>query len=113
MIVFTDCYIGAVCGPYPGNKKYAIVLNELLDGNIWHCFAPGDVFLVDRHFRDSIAKISQNGFIAKMPEFANTPTAPLITEQANRSHLVAKNHYTVEAINGRIKQKFQYFDIVV
>ena len=52
MVVFTDGYIEAVFVPYPGNEHDPTILNELLDTNIWSEFEAGDVFLVNRGFRD-------------------------------------------------------------
>lgn len=108
--MFTDGYIGGVFGPHPGNKNDATILNELLDLNIWSIFKAGDILLVDRGFRDSLSKISEKGFILKMPHFSDTSTASLTTTQANQSRLVTKNRYIVEILNGRIKKAFQYFD---
>lgn len=110
MAVFTDGYIEGVFGPYPGNKNDATILNELLDTNIWSRFEAGDALLVDRGFRDSLFKISEKGFVSKMPHFSNTPIAPLTTTQANQSRLITKNRYIVEVLNGRIKKTFQCFD---
>lgn len=103
MAVFTDCYNSEVFGPYPESMNDASILNELLRKDTWNAFEAGDVFLVDRSFRNSIAKISEKGFIAKMPEFADSPTALLTTEQANRSRFVTKSCYIVEVINRRLK----------
>lgn len=113
MAVLTDGYIAGVFGPYPGSKNDASILNELLTKNMWDSFEPGDIFLVDRGFRDSINKIIEKGFVAKMPEFADKPSAALTTDQANRSRLVTKNRFIVEVINGRIKEKFKYFGSII
>lgn len=59
MAVLTDGYIAEVFGSYPGNKNDASILDELLRRNIWHSFEPGNVFLVDRGFRDSITSITE------------------------------------------------------
>lgn len=109
MSVTTDGYIAGVFGPYPGNKNDATILNELLNKNIWQSFESGDVFLIDRGFRDSNELIFGKGFIPKMPEFADSPRSTLTTAQANRSRLVTKNRFIVEVINGRAKQ-FKHFD---
>ena len=113
MAVFTDGYMRAVFGPYPGNKNDATILNELLDTNISSRFKAGVVFLVDRGFRDSPFKISEKGFVPKMPHLSDTPTALLTTSQANQSQFVTKNRYVVEVPKGRIKKTFQYFDKII
>ena len=83
MNVFTNGYIGKIFRPYPGQINEASIRNELLDTDAWSAFEPDDAFLVDRVFRHSVAKISEKGFTAKIPEFTNTPNASLTTEQAN------------------------------
>lgn len=50
----------------------------ILDKDVWSFFEPGDVFLIDRGFRDFIAKISEKRFIAGISEFADNLIAPLI-----------------------------------
>lgn len=65
MIVYPDGFIAAVCGPYPGNKSDATIMNEFLEKIFFHIFEPEDVFLVDRGFRDSLQLIENKGFIAK------------------------------------------------
>lgn len=113
MAVYPDGYIADVFGPYPGNKNDASILNDLLDEGVWGALQTNDVFLVDRGFRDSISKATQKGFVIKMPDFSNSPSAQLTTEQANRSRLVTKNRYVVEQANGRVKQHFSYFEKVI
>lgn len=110
MAVFPDGYIGAVWGPFPGNKNDASILIDLLNNTDWNSFQPGDVIIVDRGFRDCIPNISSKGFVAKMPSFADKPSLPLTTQQANSSRLITKVRYIVEVVNGRIKKIFKYFD---
>ena len=45
-----------------------------------------------------------------MPHFSDTPTAPLNNTQVNQSRFVTKSRCVAEALNGKIKKKFQYFD---
>lgn len=80
MIVFTDGYIADVWGPYPGNKNDATIMNEMLDKDIWGHFETDDVLIVDCGFRDSIDKIEEKDFIAKIPSFGDNPNRPLTTE---------------------------------
>ncbi|RLU19427.1 hypothetical protein DMN91_007984 [Ooceraea biroi] len=73
---------------------------------------PGDIFLVDRGFRDSLKSIQEKGFVAKMPCFSDTPSSSLTTEQANTSRMVTKSRYIVEYVNGWIKNFFQFFNSI-
>lgn len=88
-------------------------MKEMLDKDIWGHFETGDVLIVDRGFRDSIDKIEEKDFIAKMPSFGDNPNRPLTTEQANSSRFTTKSRFIVEVINGRIKSYFQYFNKII
>lgn len=110
MAVCPDGYIVGVWGPYPGNMNDATIMKNLLSQNIWGAFQAGDILVVDRGFRDVMDDITNMGFVGKMPPFANTPSAQLMTEQANNSRTITKIRYIVEVINGRIKKWFKYFD---
>ena len=113
MIIYPDAFILDVKGSYPGNINDASIMNDLLTKNIWEAFEPGDVFLVDRGFRDSISLIEEKGYIPKMPSFADSPNKSLTTEQANQSRLITKSRYVVEYVNGKIKKEFNYFNSAI
>ena len=87
----------------------SLVLNKYK----WNEFEVGDIFLVDRGFRDSLQAIEKKGFVAKMPYFADKPSAQLSTMQANASRLVTKSRYVVELVNGIIKQLFKYVHMTI
>lgn len=72
---------------------------------------PGDVFIFDRGFRDCLEHLQANGYVTKTPEFVlkSQPRQQLITDQANRSRLVTKTRYVVEAQNGHLKTVWPYF----
>ena len=74
------------------------------------CFKEGDVFLVDRGFRDVVPFLSKRGYDVKMPEFVEAGLNQLTTTQANRSRLVTKCRFVVEAVNGQLKQRFGLFN---
>jgi hypothetical protein len=81
-------------------------------------FKPGDHFVMDRGFRDSINPLQEKGIITHMPEllsFTGDLTAmgkrkrqkQFTTEQGNKSRMVTLVRWLVEACNGRIKKKFR------
>ena len=113
MVVYPDRYIADVWGPYPGNKSDATIMIEGLNAGKVTALKPGDIFLLDRRFRDSLKFIEEKDFVAKMPCFSNTPKSSLTTEQANTSRMVTKSRYIVEYINNRIKNSFQLFNSTV
>ena len=47
-----------------------------------------------------------------MPEFVEAGLNQLTTTQANRSRLVTKCRFVVEAVNGQLKQRFGLFNQV-
>ena len=110
LAVCPDGFIAAVWGGYPGSINDASIMSEILQKNIWTNLQVGDVFIVDRGFRDSIADINAKGFVGKMPAFLNTPSSAFTTEQANKSRCITKIRYIVEVVNGRLKEWFSYFD---
>lgn len=113
MVVYPDGYIGDMCGPYPGNKSDATIMIEELNAGKATALKPGDIFLVDRGFRDSLKSIEEKGFVAKIPCFSDIPFSLLTMEQANASRMVTNSRYIVEYVNGRIKNFFQLFNSTV
>lgn len=64
----------------------------------------GDLFIVDRGFRDSVEMVESLGFRAEMPEYLKKGQKQHTTEEANHSRLVTKVRWVVESANGRIKK---------
>ncbi|CAG4960771.1 unnamed protein product [Colias eurytheme] len=67
----------------------------------------GDVFIVDRGFRDSIVVIQSCGYEVHMPPTKDRTASQLKTEQANKSRLVTICRWDVEAVNGKFKNRFR------
>ena len=106
-------YIIEAFGPYPANYSDSKLLENIMDTESFKkCYRPGDIFIVDRGFRDVIPKLEINGFIVKMPSFIDKNKKQLTTEQANNSRRVTKMRFVIEVINGILKSKFRYFDKV-
>lgn len=113
MCVTTNGYIIDVFGPFEAVKNDAKCMKTIFERNLAvnEKLEPGDVFILDRGFRDCLADIENRGYVAKTPEFIRSdhPTQQLANEQANRSRLVTKTRFVVEARNGHIKGIFPLF----
>lgn len=110
-VVGVDGTILDVFGPYPANKNDAEILRLIFEKTgIQNIFRPGDVFLVDRGFRDVVQFLKNKNFDVKIPEFIGKGTnGQLTTLQGNKSRLVTKMRYAIEVANGRMKKKWQLF----
>ena len=109
MVVGTDGYILSVLGPYLSNGKNndASILKHMIKGNAEEMLTwlqEGDLFVVDRGFRDSIEFLESIGFRTEMPEYLSKGQKQHSTEEANHSRLVTKIRWVVESANGRIKK---------
>jgi hypothetical protein len=72
----------------------------------------GDVFVVDRGFKDSVDFLNELGITTEMPAFLDKGQKQLTTEQSNTSRLVTKIRWVVESANGRLIS-WKYFDKVL
>lgn len=117
MIVCADGYILDVTGPYSARTTDAQIMKMILenhdarieDGPFHYFFHQGDVFILDRGFRDSIPSIETYGYEAHMPPSKQRQETQLSTEQANKSRLITMVRWVVETINGRFKRDFRIF----
>ena len=117
VVTTTDGYILSILGPYfsDGKNNDASILTHALQTNedgIRTWMKEGDIFILDRGFRDAIDFLEENGFQTEYPSFLKKSDKQLNTEDANASRLVTKIRWAVESVNGRLKQ-FKYFDKVV
>lgn len=114
MCVTTNGYIIDVLGPFAAVENDATCLKHIIEKvpEVKQIIEPGDVFIFDRGFRDCREEMVQAGYVIKMPEFIkkNHPRQQLTTDQANKSRLVTKTRFVVEARNGHIKKIFPVFD---
>lgn len=69
----------------------------------------GDVFIVDRGFRDCINFLKRKGFNVQSPASLKENQKQLTTMEANQSRLVTANRYGVETRNGHFKTIFKIF----
>ncbi|XP_041988982.1 uncharacterized protein LOC121740371 [Aricia agestis] len=111
LIVATDGYILDCLGPYKATTSDAEIMSTLFrEGSaLQSYFRNGDVFILDRGFRDSISLLEGYGFRTCMPESLLEGEHQLTTAQANRSRCVTICRWVVEAVNGHFKRDFKLF----
>ncbi|XP_052247599.1 uncharacterized protein LOC127855818 isoform X1 [Dreissena polymorpha] len=98
-----------------GKNNDAAILNHMLKTNIDDIrglLREGDVFVVDRGFRDALPLLKDLGINAEMPAIMQKGEKQLTTGEANASRLVTKIRWVVESANARIK-RFKYLDHVM
>ncbi|KAI5644433.1 hypothetical protein NE865_03540 [Phthorimaea operculella] len=79
------------------------------EGTFHWFFRAGDIFILDRGFRDALPDLESFGYLAYMPETKDRHADQLTTEQANRTRLVTISRWVVEVVNGRFKRDFKLF----
>lgn len=112
LIVCCDGHILDAFGPYSAIESDAQIMKNMIDdeGNPFHWFFEhGDVFILDRGFRDVIDDLHACGYEAHLPKTKNRDEDQLTTEQANKSRLVTMCRWVVEVINGWFKRDFKLF----
>ena len=107
-------YIIDVIGPFRATENDACIMQQIFEGmpEVRSKFQNGDVFVVDRGFRDVKTYLEHRGCIVKMPEIIPAGESQLSDLQASRLRLVTKVRFVVEIINGQLKTFFRYFDHV-
>lgn len=113
LIVAADGYILDIQGPYFSDSRNndARILKyeyEKDTSEMSQWYQPGDIFIVDRGYRDAIPFFEGKDFTYKMPALLSSGKKQLTTEEANNSRLVTKTRFVVEARNGHIKSKFKF-----
>lgn len=74
----------------------------------------GDIFLLDRGFRNARDFLVDEGYEVKMPEFIEKKKlGQLTTNQANSSRLVTACRFPVETRNGHMKTIWPLFDRIL
>ncbi|XP_056022083.1 uncharacterized protein LOC125673390 [Ostrea edulis] len=109
MVVTTSGYIVSVLGPYLADSKNndANILKHMICHNaeeLRNWLQEDDVFVVDRGFRDAQDVLEDLGIRMEMPAFMTRGDKQLPTLDSNKSRVVTKVRWIVEAANGRIKQ---------
>ena len=95
VVVTTTGHFVAIVGPYLADHKNndAAILNHMLKSNIDNIrefLQEGDILVVDRGFRDSLALLADMGIQAEMPALMPKGQKQMTTDDANTSRLVTK-----------------------
>lgn len=79
--ITTNGYYLDIFQPYDATSNEASILNDLLSKEEFrNYFKKGDIFIVDRGFKDSVKNLVKLGFEAEMSAFLN-PKAKQVTWQ--------------------------------
>ncbi|KAI5646494.1 gag-polypeptide of LTR copia-type domain-containing protein [Phthorimaea operculella] len=112
LFVCSDGYIVEVTGPHAATTSDATILESILndDEHPIHMYLnDGDVFILDRGFRDAIDTLESHGYEAHMPESLTRGQTQYTTVQANKTRKITKCRWVVEIVNGRFKRDFKIF----
>lgn len=112
LMVCCDGYIIDVLGPYPATTSDAnIMLHEFQNeaNRFRQYFQAGDVFILDRGFRDCVPLLQDCNYSAQMPASLLEGETQLSTLAANKSRTVTICRWVVEAVNGIFKHSFKIF----
>ena len=115
VICATDGYIVDVFGPYAATDNDATILRDIMEkekrpaiGNFDEIFLEGDLFLLDRGFRDIALELKNKyKLLPKLPTCVSPEQKFLTTKEANESRFVTKCRWVIEAINGIFEQSFR------
>lgn len=109
-------YIYAADGLYLANGKNndANILKAMFakKNNIGAVAKKGDIFILDRGFRDVVTLCEDKNIEVFMPQLLYKKQK-FDDRQANLSRMVTILRWVVEAVNGRLKNIFHYFDLVI
>ncbi|XP_047029464.1 uncharacterized protein LOC124637154 [Helicoverpa zea] len=112
MFVCCDGYILEVLGPYPATTSDGdIMQNEFINESqpLRQYFRHGDVFILDRGFRDAVSVLENSNYSVHMPLSLEENETQLSTLAANRSRTVTMCRWVVETVNGIFKEQFKIF----
>lgn len=110
-ICTTNGYIVDMLGPYYANQNDATIMKDIIDtpDGLCELLEPGDVFVVDRGFRDVEDHLEEIGYRVLMPALKGKRNQ-LTTAESNASRYVTKIRWAVEAVHGMLKQKYHLLD---
>lgn len=117
MLVCGDGYIVDVTGPYAATTSDATIIQQILENHegpleeapINYLLEAGDIFILDRGFRDAVPVLESYGYVPHIPPSKGRSESQLSTEEANKSRLVTMCRWVIEAMNGRFKRDFKLF----
>lgn len=105
-IYTTDGYVVDMLGPYFANVNDAEIMKTIIDqpNGLCNLMRPGDIFILDRGFRDVKSHLESKGFRVLIPALKGK-RKQLTTAESNESRFVTKIRWVVEAVHGMIKSK--------
>lgn len=106
-VVTTSGYIVDTLGPFSANLNDATIMEQILQdpNGLTSIMQPGDIWIVDRGFRDVVGKLQEMQFTVMMPALKGN-RKQLTTSESNESRYVTKVRWAVEAIHGIIGEKY-------
>ncbi|XP_043287510.1 uncharacterized protein [Venturia canescens] len=107
----TDGYVIDMLGPYEANLNDAAIMKIVMSdpNGLIKLLKTGDMFVVDRGFRDVKEYLEELGFQVLMPALKGK-RSQLTTTESNESRFVTKVRWVVEAVHGILKQKYRVLD---
>lgn len=112
LFVCTDGYIIDILGPYPATTSDADIIKQEFEnenGPFRQFFQAGDVFILDRGFRDSLSLLNDCNYSVHVPLSPQDGEVQLTTREANQSRGVTLCRWVVEVVNGIFKTAFKIF----
>ncbi|CAK1587675.1 unnamed protein product [Parnassius mnemosyne] len=117
LFVCSDGYIIDILGPYHATTSDAdIINNEFIyeSSSLRQYFESGDVFILDRGFRDSLPLLERCGYQVHVPLSPADGESQLTTRDANKSRAVTMCRWVVEVVNGIFKSPvLTYSDLIL
>jgi hypothetical protein len=110
IICTADGLIVDVYGLFEATKNDATILKHIFDTDqdLLSLIKSGDIFLVDRGFRDCVEDLQNKYFIElKIPSSILDKQKQLETIEANKTRLITKCRWVIEAINRFFKETFR------
>lgn len=104
----TNGFVVDVPGPFTANLNDAEIMKIVMkDGDkLRELLKPGDIFVLDRGFRDVKSWLEEQGYVVLMPALKGK-RKQLTTQESNASRFVTKVRWVVEAVHGMIGQRFK------
>lgn len=110
IICCSDGYSVDVLGPFPATTSDAQVIQNAFNDDskpLRQYFLAGDVFILDRGFRDCVPLLEQNNYSVHVSASREEGESQLSTHAANQSRIVTICRWVVEAVNGIFKQSYR------
>lgn len=114
MVVTCDGLIVYALGPYSTLDNDAKIMKSIFENtDAFDHLQRGDIFILDRGFRDCVGLLRNKGFDVKMPGLVqrSETKSQLSTAEANRSRLVTAIRFVIEVRNGHLKSIWKIFNM--